>query len=295
MKQLSVNVRPLVSKIQIILEKLAEARLASKYRIIFKGEGLEFEDYRVYTENDDSSRIDWKASMRANKTLIKEYIEERDLDINILVDTSSSMVFGSTEKLKNEYAAEFVAALSHLIIQTGDKPGLFMFADTIRKKIPAANTDNQFYLILKDLINPENYGGHCHLNEAVKQIMSTTRKRGVLIIVSDFIGLEENWFESLKISSQKFDIIGVMIQDPRDQVLPKGIGKILISDPFSNQELLVDPDMIGDEYEEYTTKQKEKVMHAFRSVNADFLDLTTDKSFIIPLLHLLERRERELV
>jgi len=294
MKQLSVNVRPLIKKVQIILERLAEARISSRYRIIFKGKGLEFEDFRTYNENDDADRIDWKASARANKLLIKEYIEERDLDINILLDVSSSMIFGSTEKLKNEYAAEFVATLSHLIIQTGDKAGLFMFSDNIRVKVPPANTENQFYMILKSLTNAENYGGKCNLNAAVKELMSTSKRRGVLIIVSDFIGLESNWDESLKIGSEKFDVIGVMIQDPRDFSLPKNIGKVLVSDPFSNKELLVDPDLIADEYEDYMNTQKKVVIHSFNSSNADFLYLPTNKSFIIPLLRLLERREQEL-
>ena len=114
MKRLEINAVPLIKKMEFVLEKLAEARLVSRYRRIFKGKGLEFLDFRAYTEQDDSKRIDWKPSVKANKLLIKEFKEERDLDVYFLVDCSSSMVFGSTKKLKNEYAAEIVAALTHI-------------------------------------------------------------------------------------------------------------------------------------------------------------------------------------
>ena len=76
MKELKVNSQTLLVKLEGILDKLAEARIMSKYRRIFKGKGLEFLDYRPYTEQDDSLRIDWKATVRANKLLIREYKEE---------------------------------------------------------------------------------------------------------------------------------------------------------------------------------------------------------------------------
>lgn len=294
MKQLSVNVRPLVSKIQIILEKLAEARLASKYRVIFKGEGLEFEDYRVYTENDDSSRIDWKASMRANKTLIKEYIEERDLDINILLDTSSSMVFGSTEKLKNEFAAEVVAALSYIIIKTGDCPGLYMFNDEIVANLPPANNKHQYYFFLRKLVDTKNYGGKCNLSNALQHVINFAKKKGVLIVISDFFGLDPDWEHYLKTASAKFDTIAIMIRDPRDEVLPKDVGKVIVSDPFSGSEIIFDPDNIADEYEEYAKQQKALIKHKIMSSRAQLMEVRTDKDFIKEFLLFFQGREREL-
>jgi uncharacterized protein (DUF58 family) len=95
-KKLRMNVASVVRELEVALKVLTEAKIMSRYRRIFKGKGLEFEDFREYTVNDDASSIDWKASKRANRLLIRRFKEERDMNIFILVDVSSTMLFGST-------------------------------------------------------------------------------------------------------------------------------------------------------------------------------------------------------
>ena len=91
-----------MKEFEIAIKKMVFTRIVGRYTSIFRGKGLEFDTYRNYSPGDDASFIDWKASARANELLVKEYVEERDVKIFFLVDVSSSMVFGSTEKLKNE-------------------------------------------------------------------------------------------------------------------------------------------------------------------------------------------------
>ena len=112
------------------------------YRILLRGKGLEFEAYRNYAPDDDSETIDWKASARANTTLVKQYRDERNLKIVFIVDSGENMVFGSTKKLKCEYAAEIVGAFSHLIISTGDRAGIVFFADKIKEYIRSVFGDD---------------------------------------------------------------------------------------------------------------------------------------------------------
>jgi uncharacterized protein (DUF58 family) len=120
-KKLRVDVLSLTKKIEIILKILVNTQIISRYRSVFKGRGLEFEDYRAYTTQDDATRIDWKASIRSNQLLVKLFREERELDVYILLDSSSSMIFGSTEKLKLEYAAELAAAFAFWLLRPGTK------------------------------------------------------------------------------------------------------------------------------------------------------------------------------
>ena len=89
----------------IIAKKFVNSGFLGSYTSFFRGRGLEFENYRSYTESDDASFIDWKASLRSNNLLVKEYVEERALNVFLLIDVSSKMFFSSTQKLKNEYAA----------------------------------------------------------------------------------------------------------------------------------------------------------------------------------------------
>ena len=102
-RELKIDLTKNIKKLEITTRRLVGAQLIGSYKSAFKGHGLEFANYKEYTQNDDASLIDWKASVRTGKLLIKEYEEERKLDVFFLIDVSSSMVFVSTDKLKNEY------------------------------------------------------------------------------------------------------------------------------------------------------------------------------------------------
>jgi len=292
-KTLHLDVVALVKKIEIMVKILINTQVISRYRSVFKGKGLEFEDYRAYSPGDDARRIDWKASVRTNDILIKEYKEERDLDVYFLLDASSSMIFGSTERLKLEYAAEFVAALSYFVMKAGDKAGLVMFSDRITNMVPTATGDEHFHIILRSLVNIDNYGGGYDIEKAINFLIKTTKERGLMIIVSDFIGLRKGWDKIIKKASVAFDVIGVMIRDPRDEKLPKGIGQVVIEDPYTDSNIVMDPKMIGPAYERYVKKEENTIREVFLGSNADFLKLLTNEPFVQPLIeYFIKRRER---
>ena len=291
MYRMNLNVLSLVKKLEIALKILVETGISSRYRSIFKGKGLEFEDYRTYGPGDDAKMIDWKASARANQTLIKQFKEERNLDVYFLFDVSNSMVFGSTEKLKNEYAAELVAALGHFILKIGDNVGLLMFNDRVVHVLPSGGGTAQFYLLLRSLVNPEVYGGSYNLSQGIDFVSKLVRKKSLLFIVSDFIGVEDGWYDSVKLATAKFDIIGIMIRDPRDRQLPKGVGHVVISDPYTNKTMLIYPDEVGSDYERYAKVDEKQVRKGFLNNNADFIEITTEQPFVKPLINFFKRRE----
>ena len=294
MKEIEIDTSRLVRRIEGILKNLAEARIMSRYRRIFLGKGLEFMDYRNYSEQDDSSRIDWKASLRASKLLIREYKEERELEVYILLDVGSSMIFGSTKKLKNEYAAEITAAISHLVIKGDDKIGLTMYSDKIKKEILPSNSREQFFIILRALSDPRNYGGKSNLKASIEHLIKITKRRSLLVIISDFLNLEKGWEYPIKIANEKFDIISIALRDTRDEILPQGTGKILVKDPHSNQEILIDPDSIREEYEEYNKIKKQQLIHIFKKYGFDYIDMKTHEDFTLLFLKILKRREVKL-
>lgn len=295
-KQLHLDVVALIKKLELVIKILVNTQVASRYRSVFRGKGLEFEDYRVYTPGDDARRIDWKASVRSNDLLIKEYREERDLDVYFLLDTSTSMIFGSTEKLKLEYAAEFVAAFSFFVMKAGDKSGLIMFNDKVVNMVPTATGNKHFYIMLRSLVNTDFYGGGYNLGKAIEFLMKTAKERGLLIIVSDFIGLKKEWERTVRTASVMFDVIGVMIRDPRDEVLPKGVGQIVIEDPYTDSNIVINPNMLGPAYERYVKREEDEIKKVFIKSNADFLKLSTSAHFTKPMVEFfIKRRQRLLI
>ena len=113
-KSLNIDLLPVLRKIPFVKKGLLTSTTVGAYKSVFKGRGLEFAGYRPYSTTDDASLIDWKATARTGDVLVREYIEERNLNIIFLFDVSDSMLFGSTDKLKAEYAAELVASLSSI-------------------------------------------------------------------------------------------------------------------------------------------------------------------------------------
>jgi len=288
--KLNVDIVPSIKKLQVFTKGLIRTKGFGSYKSVFRGKGLEFLEYRSYDRNDDASMIDWKASMRSNQLLIRQYAEERDINVLFLVDCSSSMIFGSTPKLKNEYAAELVASLAFSILDAEDSVGLIMFNDKVVKNIYPSKGKVQFYNLVRILIDPNNYGGGYDFNAVTDFVLNYTKETAVVIIISDFVGLNQNFIKNMEFITSKFDTIGIMVRDPRDKELPEDVGQVVIEDPYSNNSLLIEPKLIKEVYEEEIKKQEKWIEDLFLKNKSDFLNLTTDKSFVKPILTMFKER-----
>jgi len=280
MEELKLNLKPLIKRLEVSTKKGFTGILTGSYKSTFKGKGLDFEGYRNYNVGDDASMIDWKATLRSQDLLIKILVEERNVNVVFLVDVSSSMSFASVEKLKNEYAAELVASMSFAAIQAGDSVGLVMFTDKIVKFLPPAMGSRQYFMIIKSLSDPKLYDGKFDFTKIIGNLMSSIKKGAIVIIVSDFIGLSGDWENYLRAASEKFEIIGVMIRDPRDYEIPAGVGQIVISDPYSEKEVLIDTAAVKEDYESVVKEQVKHIKETFINSKSEFLELRTDKPFL---------------
>lgn len=294
MEKLKIDVGKITKKLEIVTRELVTSKVIGGYKSVFRGHGLEFDSYRGYTNTEDYHDIDWKASLRAGELLVKNYVEERNLEVFFLVDVSSSMVYGSIEKLKSEYAAEVVASLSYTTLEAGDSVGLALFSDGIVAEIPISKEREQFYKLSKNLINPYFYGGGYDLANVLKFLISYSKRKAVVIIVSDFIGLNGEWEKHLAIAASKFEIIGMMIRDPADRDLPNENHPVLLSDPYSDDQVLVTANKIKADYSAYVRLQENAIKEAFLKAGCDFVRLVTDKPFIADLIRFFRRRRKRL-
>jgi len=264
------------------------------YRILLRGKGLEFESFANYTPDDDASLIDWKASMRANKMLIKQYREERNLKVVFVIDTGENMVFGSSERLKCEYAAEVVAAFAHLIVSTGDRIGLVLFSDKVNDYIRPKAGMKHFHRFISRISDPKIYGGpsniKCALEFAINYI-----PRGIdsLIMVSDFLSLDQDSVKEFALVGSKFETVAVMIKDPLDLTLPPISRELVIEDPNTHQQLLVNPNIARQVYEKFAREQEEFVRKQCTRNNTDVLELLTSNRFVPTLAEFLKKRAKE--
>jgi len=261
------------------------------YKRIFGGKGLEFDSYRDYYPNDDSSLIDWKATMKNNaEPLVKQYIEERDLSIFFIIDIGDNMVLGSGEKLKNEVVAEIASSLAHLVIVAGDKAGFALYSDrTVSIKKPAAGI-NQFYSFVREITNVKNYGGKSDLTKTLKFVMPYLNDVSAVVIISDFLRIDDECFNELKKFMLMKETIGLMVRDINDDEILDVDAEIVVEDIDTGEQMVINPGLIKSEYEKNAFEQRQKVFDTFKETGSDIVEFYTNTDFIPPLTNFLKKR-----
>jgi len=261
----------------------------------FKGRGIEFSDYRQYESGDDASMIDWRASLRARKILVKELTEEKNLNVIIMLDVSNSMLYGSGKFLKAEFAAQITSTISYGALRAGDAVGLATFTDKLNTFISPSIGLKQHSIILGIISNSETYGGGFDFDKSITQLMSAFKQRGLIIIISDFIGLSDKWNHYLESARGRFEILGINIRDPRDRRLPKRAGEYVLEDPYSEKKLIIDCAEYYKPYQEYVAREEERVKQLFRAVHGDVLLLEVgQQDYIQELLLFFHKREKQV-
>jgi len=289
--KLSKNLIESVKHLELNTKGLLNSGLMGNYQSTFKGRGLEFDSYRVYNRNnDDASIIDWRASKRGNELVIKQYVEERDLNVFFLIDTSASMALGTSAKLKMEYGAELVSALYYSILNSGDNAGFALFNDKVNHKQQPEKGIKNFYKFTKHIVELKHYGGKCNATNALKFLNNYIDRFGIVFIVSDFIGWSGEWQRYLKIAMRKYDVIGVMLRDPIDKVVPDMEAQVIIEDPYNGKQMVIEPNKIKDKYRRSALKQESDIANFFRNNNSSFVVMDTSKDFRKPLYELFIRR-----
>jgi len=291
MKELNVNLPRTIAKFEAAMKRRFLVKTII-YEKVFRGKGLEFDAFRRYYSGDDASLIDWKATMKANEPLVKQYIEERALKIFFIVDVGDNMVFGSGDKLKNEVAAEISASLAHLIITLGDSIGFAVYNDGIISMRMPSTGIKQFYIFKKNLTDPKSYGGKSDLKKALAYLLPYLKEVSAVFIISDFVRMDDELQNILKQFSRKFETIGIMVRDPVDMKMPELKREVVIEDVYTGRQLLINPSLIKYEYEKYALEQKKKVQEIFKKAGADLLDIYTNEDFIKPLTEFLNSRTK---
>ena len=289
MGKLNVDIAKGIAELESMLK---EFRLKTPlYKLFFRGKGLEFDGYRDFSPDDDAERIDWKVSSRAQKLLVKQYIEERDLRIMFLIDVGENMVFGSTERIKCEFVTEMVAAFSKVMLNENDRIGFIFFSDTIVHFIDCKSGEKQFNIFIEMLSDGENYGGVTDIDLALDFAVDYLDDSiSSVILISDFLNISSQTQKKLDLLSHRFETIAIRARDPLDITLPDIEGEVILENPRTNEQVVVNPSVAKASYERHAYLQGKMVEEIFQKSELDHLDLMTDKSFAEPLVIFLKER-----
>lgn len=268
----------ITQEIDTEVKRIAELfRFALKYKEQFQASGIEFSDLREYLPTDDASRIDWKNSAKSQDLFVKEYEEEVDMDAYIILDASDSMMFGTAEKLKSEYAALMAAALAYASVDAGINVGLGIHGEDSLNLSPDGGQP-QYQRILHEVTHFENYGGQFNLEQALNDTIGQVKENTAVFLISDFLNLEGEWKPKMQLANIKFrHFMSIINRDLRDYKLPES-GNFRFQSPDGSQQMVVDTSKVAEEFNSKAQKEEEELKDKIRQSGSSLLKIDTRDS-----------------
>jgi uncharacterized protein (DUF58 family) len=196
--------------------------LAGRHASRLRGRGLNFEEIRRYLPGDDVRTIDWKVTARTRQPQVRVYTEERDRPMLLVVDQRQHMFFGSCDRLKSVVAAEVAALGAWRSLESGDRVGGIVLGDDTMEAIrPVGGKGNVMQLLnIVVAYNGRLSAGRAHaaapgrLNVALESVSRLVSHDALIVVISDFEGVDDETKKLTRRLAAHNDILGVMIYDP---------------------------------------------------------------------------------
>ncbi len=282
-----------VRRIEINARKLATAGFLGQYRSGFRGQGLDFDDFREYLPGDEPRFIDWKVTARTGTPYVKKFREDREQVLLLAVDTSGSMRYASEghSETKLEYAARLAAVLAYSAARNGDKCGLILFGRESIFYLPPDKGLKQTLRIVREILSSPADGKDTPISETAETVLRTLRKQAMVFLISDFWGNPDK--AALGKLAFRHELIPVRVTDEREKELPTA-GSVVLRDPESGSQMQIDlrrADLIVA-HRKAVGAHCEAWKRDFHQLGLDFIDLETGQDFMPHLRAMFARRSR---
>ena len=268
-----------VKNLEIKTKNIVEGMESGAYRSRFRGGGIEFSEVREYTAGDDARRIDWNVSARYNDLFVKEFVEEKELNIYVIMDMSSSNDFGFM-KSKKELGTEVAASLMFSALKNNDRVGMGLFTNSLEKFIPAKKGKKHMMEILKELLDHKIKSNETNIFNSLLELQKYLKRRSVIFIISDFIS--DSFEKPLKYLKLKHQVVLVNISDIRETEIPN-IGNVYLEDAESGEQILVNTSdkKFQEKYSQLIRKTRKENEYQIKKMGIDYLNLSNEESFDI--------------
>jgi len=284
---------------------IAEGVMSGQHRSPYQGLAVEFAEHRQYVPGDDLRHLDWKVYGRSDKLHLKQYQQETNLDIVLLVDCSASMRFGTlrvksgwggTDASRNttmwtkfDHATAIAAALCYLGLQQRDRVGLALFADGLRAQVKRSNARDTWRRVVRTLAT-EPVSEPTDLRKTADQALASVQNRSLFILVSDLLAPIDAIREMVaRFRHRRHDLLLLQVLDRQelrfdlDEAAP-------FEDLEGGDRLDVDPRVVREDYLDALTRHCGELERIARSHGHDYLRLDTHGSVGPAIASMLGRR-----
>jgi uncharacterized protein (DUF58 family) len=282
-----------INNLDLRARLVVEGFLVGLHKSPYHGFSIEFSEHRPYMIGDDLNKIDWRVFAKTEKYFIKQFEEETNLKVYIILDSSKSMSFKSNEvkSTKLEYAKTLAAALTYLLINQRDAAGLMSYSNKINYIIEPKATKTQLSEILNILANIKP-SETTNTSGSLIKLAERIKKRGLVIIISDLFDEIDRVLNSLKnFSFLKNEVIVFQILDQIELSFGFKSDSIFI-DLETNERLSTQPYQIKKAYQDAMKEFISKIKHECLKANFDYNLILTNEPFDKALFKFLQKRKK---
>lgn len=279
-------------KIEITSRRLVDEQLAGQYHSVFKGRGLVFSDVRPYYAGDDVRAIDWNITARMNAPHVKQFVEERDRTVNLVIDMSASGYFGSRGVAKRELAAELAAVVAFSAIKNNDRVGLYIVTDQVERYVPPKKGRRHVLRVIGEILAFEPASRKTDLAAGLDFLGKVARRRSVVFLVSDF--MTAGWDNAMRITARRHELVPVVVGDPLEREIP-AVGLLVLEDLETGE--VVEVDTSGHAGRELARRARAAAAErdaALRRLNIDIVTVATDKPYVDALIAFFKARAKRM-
>jgi uncharacterized protein (DUF58 family) len=273
--------------LDLAIGRRVDGLLAGDYRSAFAGLGSELFQVRPYEPGDDVRRIDWNVTARTGNPHVRVELAERVLVTWLVLDSSASMAFGTTDRRKADVAEGVALAVGHAATRRGNRLGLVAFGPEAPDWRRPRQGRRGLLLALSAL--REEPVGNGRLGEALRLVDGRAVQRSLVVIVSDFRG-PHDWHRPLLRVAGRHPTVAIEIRDPREQELAD-VGELRLVDPETGRQLRVDTSSrrLRERFAVAAAEERRGLVRLLNSAGVRHVALSTDGDWLRPLATFLKR------
>jgi uncharacterized protein (DUF58 family) len=279
--------------LELDVRRRLDGLLQGNHLGLVPGPGSEPGEARTYQPGDDVRRMDWAVTARTTVPHIRETVADRELETWVVCDLSASLDFGTAACEKRDLVVAAVAAVAHLTGGGGNRIGAIISTGAKTIRVPArgglAHARGLVRKVAETPRAPEGVRGD--LRDALEQLRRPPRRRGLAVVISDFLG-DIDWQRPLRGLSTRHELIAIEVLDPRDIDLPE-IGTVVLADPESGRQREVHASaLLRREFAAAAAEHRTGVATAVRGAGGGHLVLRTDSDWIADTVRFVVARKR---
>jgi uncharacterized protein (DUF58 family) len=279
--------------LELTVKRKLDGVLHGDHLGLIPGPGTEPGESRLYQPGDDVRRMDWAVTARTTHPHVRQMIADRELETWLVVDMSASLDFGTTVCEKRDLAVAAAAAITYLNSGGGNRLGALIATGATMTRVPARSGRQHEQTLLRTIATTPKapVGVRGDLAVAIDALRRPQRRRGMAVIISDFLG-PINWTRPLRAIAGRHEVLGIEVLDPRDVELPD-VGDVILQDAESGvtREFTIDP-QLREDFAKAAAAHRAEVKHTLRGCGAPLLSLRTDRDWIADIVRFVESRRR---